>query len=154
MPGEGWLASDSTPIPASAAPDDPLAAMRALKRRFFFEHADGEKLLHLLPPDELRFFKLLDLAKLQPAIVIRDMIRLINRFFDSRDLADDALRLWSRHRYDARWSPTYVSTRKVSADRFCVRVPRLNPLVAKAYAFIADHFMLHASGEQGHDREP
>jgi len=142
MPGAGWLPSEAPPLPASAAPDNVIDAMRDLKRRFFFEHSDGEKLLALLPPDERRFFELLDGAKSQPSTVIREMIRLINQFFDCGDGVDDALRLWSRHRYDARWSPAYVSTRKINADRFRVRVPRLNPLVASAQTFVADHFVL------------
>lgn len=149
MPGDGWSPTESLPVPASAAPDDPLSAMVALKRRFYFEHADGDKLLQLLPPDERRFFEVLNLARTQPVAVVRELIRLINRFYDSQETADDALRLWTRHRYDPRWSPTYVSTRKLGADQFNVHVPRLNPLVAKAQTYIADHLLLHASSDGG-----
>jgi hypothetical protein len=130
--------------PPCAAPGDPLDAMRAAKRRFFFEHADGDQLLRLLPQDERRFYDALDAAAGHGERVVRDLVRLVNRFFDPRDDTDGALRLWSRHRYDARWSPTYVSVRAVPADALRLEVPRLPRATADAFTFQPDHVLLSA----------
>lgn len=150
LPTEGWLpGAIPAPPPPAAAPGDPLAAMRAVKRRFFFEHAEGGRLFQLLPEDERRFLEALAAAPQQGEMVVRQLVRLINRFFDPREGADDALRLWTRHCYDARWSPTYVSVRAIPAASLAVRAPRLNATVAKAYAFRPDHLLLAATSREG-----
>lgn len=145
LDGPGWLGHAPTPAPPCAAPGDQVEAMRGVKRRFFFEHSDGGKLLDLLPQDERRFYEALMVADGQGERLARDLIRLINRFFDPRDDSDAALRLWSRHRYDARWSPTYVSVRSVPIDAFTLLVPRLPAATAKAHGFQPDHVVLAAS---------
>lgn len=145
LEGAAWLEHAPSPAPPSAAPGDQLEAMRAVKRRFFFEHADGGRLLDLLPQDERRFYEALTAAEAQGERVARDLVRLINRFFDPRDETDAALRLWNRHRYDARWSPTYVSVRSVPIDAFTLLVPRLPAATAKAHSFQPDHVLLAAA---------
>lgn len=146
---EGWLPGNSEPLPASAAPDDPMAAMRQAKRRFFFEHENGDRLLSLVPPDENDFYKLLDAAGMQGKQVVRRLIARLNRFFDPQESTDSSLRLWSRHRYDARWSPAYISVRQIPADRFMVLKPRLSSLVEDALAYVPDHLLLRATGDNG-----
>ena len=141
---DGWLEGTAAPAPPLAAPGDQLAAMRSVKRRFFFEHVDGAQLLELLPQDELRFLEALSTAPMQSERVVRELIRLVNRFFDPRDDFDAALRLWSRHRYDARWSPTYVSVRAVPIEAFRLQVPRLSPTTHAAHAYQPDHLLLTA----------
>lgn len=144
IPPDGWIESCTPPSPPAAAPGDQTAAMRAVKRRFFFEHVDGARLLQLLPQDERRFFDALSAAPEQSERVVRDLVRLINRFFDPRDDSDGVLRLWSRHCYDARWSPTYVSVRAVPVEVFTLQIPRLPPTTAPAHAYQPDHVMLAA----------
>jgi hypothetical protein len=139
-----WTELGPPSPPPSASPGDPMEAMRAAKRRFFFEHADGAQLLQLLPQDERQFYQALEEASAQGERVVRKLIRLMNRFFDPRDDADGALRLWSRHRYDARWSPTYVSVRAVPSDTFKVEVPRLPASTAAAFTYQPDHLHLAA----------
>lgn len=143
LPTEGWT-DLGAPIPPVAASGDRIEAMRAAKRRFFFEHEDGLGLADLLPQDERRFFETLSSADDHPERVIRGLVRLINRFFDPRDDTDGALRLWSRHRFDARWSPTYVSTRSVPIDVFSLQVPRLPATTRDAHAYQPDHVVLAA----------
>ena len=144
LPPDGWMEPKASPAPPAAAPGDQVAAMRATKRRFFLEHADGAGLLQLLPRDERRFFEALSVAPEQSERVVRELIRLINRFFDPRDDSDAALRLWSRHCYDARWSPTYVSVRAVPVEVFKLKIPRLPPTTAPAHAYQPDHVLLAA----------
>jgi len=141
---EGWTPLGPPSPPPSKSPNDPIDSMRSAKRRFFFEHEDGEKLVQLLPQDERKFYEALSAAPEHGQRVVRDLLRLINRFFDARDEDDSVLRLWSRHRYDARWSPTYVSVRSVPADRFRLEVPRLPKSTAKAFTYQPDHVVLAA----------
>jgi hypothetical protein len=143
LPTAGWAGGHAPPAPPSAAPGDQLAAMRVMKRRFFFEHADGERLLDLLPKDERAFYDTLN-AKDQGEPAVRRLVRLINRFFDPREQDDSMLRVWAWHRYDARWSPTYLSIRSIPIDRLRVEIPRLSPLTARAYAYQPDHAVLGA----------
>ena len=144
LSAEGWMNKGALAPPPVAAPGDQAAAMRAAKRHFFFEHVDGIRLLQLLPQDERRFFDALDSAAEQSERVVRDLVRLINRFFDARDDSEGALRLWSRHCYDARWSPTYVSVRAIPIAGFDLEVPRLSPVTTRAHAYQADHVLLAA----------
>jgi hypothetical protein len=81
--------------------------------------------------------------------VVRRLIGLLNRFFDPQERTDSAIRLWSRHRYDARWSPAYISVRQIPADRFTVLKPRLSPLVEDALTYVSDHLLLQATGDDG-----
>ena len=145
----GWLPGSPEPLPASAVPDDPMTAMRQAKRRFFFEHVEGARLLSLVPQDERFFYDMLAAAGTQGEQVVRRLVGLLNRFFDPQERTDNALRLWSRHRYDARWSPAYVSVRQILADQFTVLKPRLSSLVEDALAYVADHLLLQAASDDG-----
>ncbi len=133
-----------TSLPPSAAPTDKIEAMRGAKRRFFFEHAAGADLLRMLPQDERKFYEILDAAPEHSERVIRELVRLVNRFFDPRCEIDTAVRLWTRHSYDARWSPAYVSVRSVPALDLVLRVPKLNPRAEGAFGYQADHVVLAA----------
>ena len=144
LPPDGWTALGQPSSPALMSQGVRMDVMRSVKRRFFFEHEEGEKLLQLLPQGERKFFDtLLDGAEHGDSVV-KDLLGLINRFFDSRDGDDSSLRLWSRHRFDACWSPTYVSVRSVEANRFRLQVPRLPDSTAKAFTYQGDHVMLSA----------
>lgn len=140
----GWTPLGPPSPPPSKAPSDQIDAMRSAKRRFFFEHEDGERLVQLLPQDERKFYDALSSAPDHGQRVVRDLLRLVNRFFDARDEDDSVLRLWSRHRYDARWSPTYVSVRAVPAEVFRLEVPRLPESTTAAFSYQPDHVVLAA----------
>lgn len=146
LESSGWTDLGSPAPPPSKAPDqnNVIQAMRSAKRRFFFEHEDGATLLQLLPPDERLFYEALDQANTQAERVVRELVRLINRFFDPSDEEDGALRLWSRHRYDARWSPTYVSVRSIHNEAFRLEIARLPQITAKAFHYQPDHVVLAA----------
>jgi hypothetical protein len=149
----GWTKLGPPAPPPSKAPnpENVLVAMRTAKRRFFFEHEDGADLLKLLPPDERLFYETLDRANADAERIVRELIRLINRFFDTSDEEDTALRLWNRHRYDARWSPTYVSVQSISNEAFSLETPRLPRATTKAFEYQPNHVVLAAyrkSGEQ------
>jgi hypothetical protein len=142
----GWTTLGPPSPPPSRVPDLSLTieAMRTAKRRFYFENESGEDLLNLLPADEMYFFKALQNAATDNEGVVRELTRLINRFFDPRDTKDSAVRLWSRHCYDARWSPTYISVRSIGIDTFRIQIPRLPAHTKPAFHFQADHLIFAA----------
>jgi len=147
LPPEGWADPTAAVLPAPGAlpgAEAQLDAMRALKRRFFFEHADGESLLSLLPEVEQRFDDIVSGASGESEGMVRFLLGLINRFFDPRERSDAALRIWTTHHYDARWSPTYLSTRSLGAEGFTLQVPRLASHVAGALTYRPDHAVLVA----------
>lgn len=144
---DGWLDPTTALLPPPVTltgVDEQLQAMQSLKRRFYFEHAAGDRLLTLLPPDERTFDEILQHAESATEATVRTLVGLINRFFDPRERSDADLRIWTTHHYDARWSPTYLSTRALGVDALRLYVPRLAPHVAGAFAFRPDHALLVA----------
>jgi Domain of unknown function (DUF4338) len=86
-------------------------AYRAIKRRFFFEHTKGLDLLKLVPADEQEFQETLRAGAGATAMVVRDLVLALNRFFepDCPDSDKDHVQLWQSHRYDVRAPSTFVS---------------------------------------------
>lgn len=148
LPAAGWADPAATILPPPAQVSDAdtrLPAMRSLKRRFFFEHADGERLFDLLPQDERACDAALAGAEAEREGTVRALVGLLNRFFDPRDRSDAQLRLWTTHHYDARWAPTYLSARTVAIEHLRLSVPRLAPHVSAAFRYHPDHALLTAS---------
>jgi hypothetical protein len=86
---------------------------RAIKRRFFFEHAAGEQLFHLVPHDEIEFEDLLDKGASGTTGLVRNLVLALNRFYepDFPEKQRDRLLLWQSHRYDVRAPAAFVSLR-------------------------------------------
>lgn len=109
------------------------------KRRALFEHREGAKILQQVGSNAERL--LLDLlAKRSGA---KDLVRLLNRFFDRDDNTNSTMRLWVSHRYDARPSRYAASARDVATSQLEIRLPFLRPEVATAFEdFKSDHVLL------------
>jgi hypothetical protein len=86
---------------------------RAIKRRFFFEHAAGDQLFHLVPHDELEFGELLEKGAAGTAGLVRNLVLALNRFYepDFPEKQRDRLLLWQSHRYDVRAPAAFVCLR-------------------------------------------
>src|SRR6266511_5113445 len=106
------------------------AAYRAIKRRFFFEHKDGLDLLRLVPADEREFQETLSSGEGASAVVVRDLVLALNRFFepDCADSEQDHVQLWQSHRYDVRAPSTFVSFDALSYQHL-----RIEPLKTAAW---------------------
>jgi hypothetical protein len=87
------------------------AGFRAIKRRFFFEHARGGELLDLLPADEEEFRETLSSGDEASPTLVRELVLALNRFFepDCPDSEQNQVQLWQSHRYDVRAPSTFVS---------------------------------------------
>lgn len=122
-----WL--DPTDIPVAAAhcaPEDREACFRNAKRRFFFEHLQGDELLKALPIDERDFDRVLMNGVSGDPQTVRNMVYAINRFFepDTPKDADRNLRLWQSHRFDAQAPVAFIASHSASVDDMRVEGPK------------------------------
>jgi hypothetical protein len=123
-----WLDPDDVPVAAAFSSDDEREqCFKVAKRRFFFEHARGADLLHLLPTDEADFDRVLREGLAGDPQLVREMVLAINRFFepDCAKDEDNELTLWQSHRYDVRAPATFVALYSQPADAIGVSGPHL-----------------------------
>lgn len=126
-----------------------LDAFKSLKRRWFFEHPDGE---NLTPRTEAEDFleKLRDVTHTTQSRV-SDLLRLLNRFLYTGDKDyPDYLRLWTRLAFSPRnKSKGMVCGRQVSSQELFLHEPRLTPLLEKCFGDQpVDHLLLGPEGSE------
>ena len=118
-----------------------LDLFRRRKRRAYFEHRDGLQVLYKDRDDSERTFKELQRLEQSPEQVA---IRLLNQFFDSRELASDRLILWMGHQFDARPALFVAARHTVSSVDLQISIPRLASALAPVFEdHYADHVILH-----------
>lgn len=76
-----------------------ILSFQSVKRRAFFEHKQGLSLLRPTQTDVEKVFRQLRQRSHSPE---QTAVRLLNRFFDSREGLSDRLILWKAHQFDAR----------------------------------------------------
>lgn len=126
-----WLFS--APASVLTLPSEQEKGFRAAKRRFYFEHVNGNQLIDLLPQDELEFEKLLDQGTFGAGGLVRSLVLAINRFYDP-DFSEkerDRLLLWQSHRYDVRAPAAFVSLRDVAHSQLRIKPQRYADWVAE-----------------------
>ncbi len=116
-----------------------LAQFVGQKRRALFEHREGARILEQVGSQAEKMLLALVARNQGP----KDLVRLLNRFFDRDENSGDLLRLWVAHRYDARPSRFAASSSVVATAQLEVRVPCLRPDVSEAFEdFRPDHVVL------------
>lgn len=118
---DGWLPGRQPgAAPQQFHEEQRQAAFAALKRRFFFEHAQGNDLLALIPEDEGAFDWLVEKGQEGNQAVVRDLILGLNRFFEPEGAENDRdeLMLWQSHRFDVRPPDTFVALHRVPYRQF------------------------------------
>jgi hypothetical protein len=126
-----------------------LDAFKSLKRRWFFEHADGE---NLTPRTDSENFleKLRDVNHTTQSRV-SDLLRLLNRFLYTGDKDyPDYLRLWTRLAFSPKnKSKGMVCGRQVSSQELFLHEPRLTSLLEKCFGDQpVDHLLLGPEGSE------
>jgi hypothetical protein len=118
----------------------------ALKRRWYFEHADG-RLLDFSDANQL--FEELQDTSIAMAIRLSRLIVLINRWWNGGGEAKaDALRLWTRLSYQPRpRSQAMVSGLAVNRNRLRLYKPELAPVLRKAFGEQPTGHLLLASAD-------
>jgi hypothetical protein len=147
---EGWLPQYRPgAAPQQFHEEQRQSAFTALKRRFFFEHAQGQELLALIPEDEIAFDRLVEKGQEGNQAVVRDLILGLNRFFEPEgaDTDRDELMLWQSHRFDVRPPDTFVALHRVPYRQFKAEPAKYAPWVeawlpleqrlARSFALIA-----------------
>jgi hypothetical protein len=124
---EDWLNPEDRPLGAASFPDEEKRKeyFKAVKRRFFFEHAAGAELLEALPHDEEEFDQVLHGGLHGDPQLIRKMILAVNRFYepDSRDDEAGRLILWQSHRYDIQAPAAFVAVASETSDVMTLEGP-------------------------------
>lgn len=128
----GWLPGrQPRAAPQQLHEEQRQAAFAALKRRFFFEHAQGDELLALIPEDEVAFDRLVENGQEGNQAVVRDLILGLNRFFEPEGAENDRdeLMLWQSHRFDVRPPDTFVALHRVPYRQFKAEPVKYAPWV-------------------------
>jgi len=128
----GWLWPEVRLGPQQLPDSGRRGSYAALKRRFYFEHAQGSELLGLLPADEHTFDAFVEEGLAAQPTLVRDLVLAVNRFFepDCPDSDRDQLHLWQSHRFDVRAPETFVALHQVDSQRFQIELPKLATWVA------------------------
>lgn len=116
-----------------------------LKRRYYFEAANGDALLDLLPTDHREFIQLVADAHVARQTATANLLQALAVFFGGRDAdgANGDLPIWTGLRYEA-FEPctAYVSTQSVRLSDVTLERPRLRSQVAGLFEYVPDHLRL------------
>ncbi|SIR71626.1 protein of unknown function [Pseudacidovorax sp. RU35E] len=118
----------------------------ALKRRWYFEHVNGQLFDF---SDANKLFAELQDTSIAMAIRLSRLISLINRWWNrGGDTKSDALRLWTRLSYQPRTrSQAMVSGLAVNRNRLRLYKPELAPVLRKAFGEQPASHLLLASAD-------
>lgn len=141
-----WIETPQGSAPEQCTnPQEAMTTFQALKRRYFFEARDGEKLLDMLPEDRKTFFNLLkDSATARDTVKIRVLEALSHFFGDrSRGTRGTELQIWTSLRYEATEPPTaFISSQTITSDKVNLYVPRLRSIVETCIEYEPSHVRL------------
>jgi hypothetical protein len=120
------------------------AGFAALKRRFYFEHREGEQAFALEPDDAREFRDLLGQAIEPDDVLRRELIRALNRCYCPKPFpsSDDSFWLWIGHRFHEQPSRSFLANQSIRASDLQVWVPRLPHRLAGAFGYRPDHIVV------------
>lgn len=145
---DGWLYERPPYTPDHL--EDAWELFTTIKRQYFFEHADGAKLLALGRDDNAAFFTLLS-SGTPPERHLPNVLKAINSFYcPLRDEDGHYLRLWGAQQYDGHSPRILVSCYQIPKDRFELLIPKLAPWLVGAMDYRPDHLLLRYTGKASH----
>lgn len=152
---EQWLPGEVPGrLPATAldpAGDAYRDRFLALKRRFYFEHADGgDQVFQLDPRPHARFHELVRNPDADAEHLSR-IVAAINRcyFPHSFDGSRDKLCLWIGHRLDEQPTRSFVAGECIPRERLGISRPQPPGVLQGAFNYLPDHVLLTVSGRHG-----
>jgi energy-coupling factor transporter ATP-binding protein EcfA2 len=128
--------------------DAPLKAFEALKRRWFFEHPDSDRLTPRTKAED--FFEELRDTNQTTQSRVSNLLRYLNRFlYAGEKNCPDRLRLWTQLAYSPRnKAKAMVSGRDVPSLKLFLYEPRLTPLLERCFGTQPiDHIWLGPEGK-------
>lgn len=140
---EGWAFNTPEYIPANISDsEEAMEAFISIKRKYFFEHEEGFKLINLYPKDLSEFLNLILEVSDDETDVIQKIILSINIFYNPIDVENQKLFIWNSHSYEARKYPeTIISNRSIPFQNMNILVPKM-PKMLKTLNYIPNHFIL------------
>lgn len=144
---EGWLFGRPPLTPDHLV--DAWDQFTTLKRQYYFEHVDGEKLLAVRNEDGGS--SLSSVIAAGAAGIERNLpavLKALNTFFCPEHHEDGMhLRLWGAQHYDGHTPRVLASCYQVSKDKFALQLPKLAPWLTEALDYSPDHVLLRYKGK-------
>lgn len=139
---EGWLLEGIEKSPSEIKDsDEAMSLFISLKRKYFFEHRDGEKLFKLYPDELLSFLKLVKDSNDDQTDIIQKLLLAINRYYNPKETENQKLFIWNNHSYEARNYPdTIISNSSFPFHNMKVQAPKL-PRMLKNMEYSPNHFL-------------
>jgi len=145
---DGWLFGRPPFTPDHL--EDAWELFTTIKRQYFFEHADGAKLLGLQRDDNATFLDLLSSGGGTSERHLPRVLKAINAFFcPERDEDGMALRLWGSQQYDGHSPRVLVSCYQIPREKFQLLVPQLAPWLTGVMDYRPDHLLLRYKSDGG-----
>jgi hypothetical protein len=139
---DGWLFGRPPLTPDHL--EDAWDQFTTLKRQYYFEHADGERLLALRQEDGSS--SLSNVIAAGAAGIERNLpvvLKALNIFFcPDRDEEGMHLRLWGAQHYDGRTPRVMASCYSIPKEKFALQLPKLAPWLTDAIEYSPDHVLL------------
>jgi hypothetical protein len=144
--GEDWLVEADW----EACRAEDLASFERRKRRAYFEHSLGQRLIRYGGDEIERTFQKLRTSTPPPE---RLAARILNRFFNSRDdLNTETLTLWVGHQFHARPTRFVAAYQGVPASDLEIAVPVLPSDLSSVFPHhYPDHVVLRHKKMNAHD---
>ena len=147
-----WLVGTEQPVPLPSpasiqgreACDKYRQRFRALKRRFYFEHADGgKKVFELDLSSHGKFHEILR-SPSGDADHLGLLLEAINQSYCPRHFegAKDNLFLWIGHRLDEHPTKSFIAGEYIAKSRFEIRRPEPPGALNGALSYVPDHLIL------------
>ena len=150
---QGWILN--VPFP-KAHPTLEWELFAALKRRFYFEHEQGEKIFDLDDPDEKEFHNFLDGEKTSDPAQVEKLIYAINAAFCpfNFNFRNQYLYLWNGHRFHEQPTRSFTATKRISSDKFIIEIPRLPDHLRNSFDYVPDHIVLTQQHPGNNEEQP
>ena len=147
----GWILRE--PV-AAAHPTLDWEDFAALKRRFYFEHENGEEVFELADPDEKEFEDLLNGQKGSGQTLTASLVDSVNAAYCSLSFnsRDQHLYLWNGHRFHEQPSRSFVAAERVATEDLATEIPGLPKHLEGCFDYRPDHIALTAHKRSGTPR--
>ena len=153
-----WLVGSEPPVPLPSPAwikdrkdcDKYRRRFRSLKRRFYFEHADGGKRIFELDLGaHAQFHKMLR-SPAADADHLGKLVEAINRSYCPHRFkgTTDNLYLWIGHRLDEQPTKSFVAGECIPNSRLAIRRPEPPGALKSGLGYVHDHMILNVTASQ------
>lgn len=147
---EGWIFDMPNKWPNAAEYDDDIegavACFKEIKRKYYFENIQGQKLLSL-QPDEIKKCKdIFTSFNSQKKKIKERIIKSVNKLFLPSSNDKKQLHIWTTHRFDMSIPAAVAISRKsIDSSELDIQMPRPADWI-NGIEYIPDHIILKPRG--------